>query len=94
MYRLQWSWDLKMFQRCVERYPHFRGCYVQASMELKTCSYIREVSSLTELCVYNFIQAKRLPPAPPNADITAHSKVKTRSLRTSTLCQIKDPCLQ
>ena len=27
MYRLQWSWDLKM---C----PHFRGCYVQASVEL------------------------------------------------------------
>ena len=29
MYRLQWSWDLKMCP-C----PHFRGCYVQASMEL------------------------------------------------------------
>ena len=29
MYRLQWSWDLKMCP-----YPHFRGWYVQASMEL------------------------------------------------------------
>ena len=31
--RLQWSWDLKM---CVplERCPHFRGWYVQASVEL------------------------------------------------------------
>ena len=47
MYRLQWSWDLKMcphFSGCyvqasmelalLERCPHFRGCYVQASMEL------------------------------------------------------------
>ena len=31
MYRLQWSWDL------LERCPHFRGCYVQASMDLKMC---------------------------------------------------------
>ena len=30
MYRLQWSWDLK--KMCP--YPHFRGWYVQASMEL------------------------------------------------------------
>ena len=29
-YRLQWSWDLKMCPNCL----HFRGCYVQASMEL------------------------------------------------------------
>ena len=29
-YRLQWSWDLKM----CPYYSHFRGCYVQASMEL------------------------------------------------------------
>ena len=27
---VMWSWDLKMLERC----PHFRGCYVQASMEL------------------------------------------------------------
>ena len=38
MYRLQWSWDLKM---C----PHFRGCYVQASMELRP-----EDVSLLERC--------------------------------------------
>ena len=33
MYRLQWSWDLKV---CVpiRRCPHFRGWYVQASVEL------------------------------------------------------------
>ena len=37
MYRLQWSWDL----RC----PHFRGCYVQASMELGP-----EEVSLLERC--------------------------------------------
>ena len=30
MYRLQWSWDLTLLERC----PHFRGCYVQASVEL------------------------------------------------------------
>ena len=32
MYRLQWSWDLRMslFERC----SHFRGGYVQASVEL------------------------------------------------------------
>ena len=33
MYRLQWSWDpedVSLLERC----PHFRGCYVQASMEL------------------------------------------------------------
>ena len=30
MYRLQWSWDLKMCERC----PHFRGWYVPDSMEL------------------------------------------------------------
>ena len=30
MYRLRWSWDLSLLERC----PHFRGCYVQASMEL------------------------------------------------------------
>ena len=50
MYRLQWSWDLKMCPyphfrvlykasmelgpEDVERCPHFRGCYVQASTEL------------------------------------------------------------
>ena len=32
VYRLQWSWDLKMCP--LERCPHFRGCYVQASVEL------------------------------------------------------------
>ena len=32
MYRLQWSWDLKI--SLLERCPHFRGCYVHASMEL------------------------------------------------------------
>ena len=54
MYRLQWSWDLKMcpYYRGVlisevqvlgpedvsllERCPHFKGWYVQVSMELMT----------------------------------------------------------
>ena len=34
MYRLQWSLgpeDVSLLERC----PHFRGCYVQASMELR-----------------------------------------------------------
>ena len=43
MYRLQWSWDLKM--SLLERCPHFRGCYVQASMELGP-----EDVSLLEIC--------------------------------------------
>ena len=33
MYRLQWSWgpeDMSLLERC----PHFRGWYVQASMKL------------------------------------------------------------
>ena len=33
MYRLQWSWDLEDVS-LLERCPHFRGWYVQASMEL------------------------------------------------------------
>ena len=27
--------DVSLLERC----PHFRGCYVQASMELKMCPY-------------------------------------------------------
>ena len=34
VYRLQWRWDLKIRMSLLERCPHFRGCYVQASMEL------------------------------------------------------------
>ena len=36
-------------QELIERCPHFRGCYVQASMELgpeDVSLYIREVSSM------------------------------------------------
>ena len=43
MYRLQWSWDMKM--SLLERCPHFRRCYVQASMELG-----HEDLSLLERC--------------------------------------------
>ena len=28
--------DVSLLERC----PHFRGCYVQASMELKMCAYV------------------------------------------------------
>ena len=45
MYRLQWSWDLKMCPSLLERCPHFRGWYVQASMELEP-----EDVSLLERC--------------------------------------------
>ena len=33
MYMLQWSWDLNIMCFLLERCPHFRGFYVQASME-------------------------------------------------------------
>ena len=44
MYRLQWSWDLKDVS-LLERCPHFRGWYVQASIELRP-----ENVSLLERC--------------------------------------------
>ena len=44
MYRLQCSWDEDM--SLLEKCPHFRGCCVQASMELgRRYVPIREVSS-------------------------------------------------
>ena len=57
MYRLQWSWDLKTIISLLERCPHFRGCYVQASMELgPEDNYIpiREVSSFQRVLCTGF----------------------------------------
>ena len=53
MYSLQWSWDLKMCIYLLERCPHFRGCYVQSSIELGPEDVyipIREVSSFQRVC--------------------------------------------
>ena len=45
MCSLQWSWDVCLLERC----PHFRGCYVQSSMELGP-----EDVSLLERCPHFF----------------------------------------
>ena len=47
MYKLQWNWE-SLLERC----PHFRGCYVQASMELGVP--IREVSSFQRVLCTGF----------------------------------------
>ena len=56
MYRLQWSWDVSLLERC----PHFRGCYVQASMELG-CVPIREVSSFQRVLCTGFNRVGMCP---------------------------------
>ena len=55
MYRLQWKLvpeDVSLLERC----PHFRGWYVQASMELgpERCVPIREVSSFQRVVCTGF----------------------------------------